>query len=111
MTNTVFNQAAELIDQAGQTAHQWIDTCRLGGERLGELTHQRWNQALKEASSQLDAETRKNARHAQQVVSRYYGKGLELSTQGADKMVDVVVELSKTAASRAANLAQTYTKA
>jgi hypothetical protein len=95
---SVANQWVEGFDTAAHTA---IDFYRNGGERLGTLAKQRWDAALKESSAQLDAETRKNAQHAQKVFGGYYAKGIQLSAAGAEVAVDTVVQVARTALERA----------
>ncbi|MCJ0762426.1 hypothetical protein [Variovorax terrae] len=98
--------ATQLIDTFGSTAHQVITAYRHGGERLADALEQRWKRALKESSPQLTPEVRKNAAHAQQVFSGYYARGLALSADGAETVVDTLVGAAKIAAERASAFAQ-----
>lgn len=97
--------AVNAIEAFGTTAHSAIEAYREGGERLGQLAGQRWNQAFKKASPQLSAETRKNAAHARKVFAGYYTRGVQLSASGAEVAVDTVVQAAATAVERAAALA------
>jgi hypothetical protein len=94
--------ARQLVQGFGTTAHTVIDAYREGGERLGSAARQRWDAALKQSSPQLDAQTRKNAAHAQAVFGGYYAKGIDLSAAGAKVAVDTVVQVANTALERAA---------
>lgn len=98
--------ATHFIEALGTTARGAIDAWRAGGERLGEFTAQRWDQAFKQASPRLTPETRKNAVNAKKVFGRYYAKGLALSTSGAEVAVDTLLEAAATAVERAAALKQ-----
>jgi len=111
MQATTFATAAsELVDALGTTAHSAIDAARAGGERLGCLAGQRWDRAFHEASPQLSAQTRRNATHARQVFARYWRQGLALSTDGADRAVDAVVQAAGTAIGRAHAWQQSRTR-
>src|SRR3954467_1404496 len=83
--------ATSLIANFGQAAHHAIGMYREGGERLAEGTSQRWQAAFKAASPQLSPETRKNAKHAKDVVGRYYARGLALSADGAEVVIDTFI--------------------
>ena len=78
----------------GTAAHKAIDLYREGGERLAALADERWNTAFEQSKSQLDAETRKNAKHAKDVFAGYYARGLALSADGAQIVVDTFVGAS-----------------
>ena len=96
------NAVNQFVDGFDTTAHHLIGAYREGGERLGQLAKQRWDAALKESSKELDAETRKNAQHAQKVFGGYYAKGIELSASGAEVAVDTVVQIARKSIDRAA---------
>ncbi|WP_332776469.1 hypothetical protein [Polaromonas sp.] len=107
MNTQAFSTAAtDLITTFGNTAQQAINAYRSGGERLAGAMEQRWKQALKESGPQLTAEVRKNAAHAQQVFSGYYAKGLALSADGAEVVVNTVVGAALAATERATAFAQ-----
>lgn len=78
-------------------AHRAIDGWRSGGERLGQAARARWDRAYAESKPQLSAETRRNATHFRDVVSRYYGQGLEGSAQAAERAVASVVQAVQSA--------------
>jgi hypothetical protein len=87
-----FTAAAKAgIANFGTAAHKAIDLYREGGERLGTVAGERWDTAFQEARKELDADTRKNAKHARDVFAKYYGRGLALSADGAGVAVDTVV--------------------
>ncbi|MEJ6023976.1 hypothetical protein [Ramlibacter sp. PS4R-6] len=75
----------------GTTAHKAIDLYREGGERLATLAGERWDTAFEQSKKELDAETRKNAKHARDVFAGYYERGLALSADGAGVVVDTIV--------------------
>jgi hypothetical protein len=101
-TQQFTSTAQQLVASFGSSANSFIDAYRDGGERLGTAAKQRWEAALKQSSAQLDAQTRKNAAHAQQVFGGYYAKGIELSATGAKVAVDTMVRAASTALERAA---------
>jgi hypothetical protein len=105
-TNHLSATATDLVAKFGTTAHGVIGAYREGGERLAGTLEQRWKSALKEASPQLTAETRRNAARAQKAFSAYYAKGLALSADGAETVVDTLVGATVAAIERAAALAQ-----
>jgi hypothetical protein len=94
--------AADLIESYGNTAKNVIDAYRAGGERVVGLLEQRWNQALKQSRTELTAETAKNATAAQLAFSAYYTKGLNMTTSGAQQVVDQLVKVLETGVERAA---------
>ena len=93
--------AAQVIDGFDTTAHQAIGVWRQGGTRLADFAGQRWDGAFEQASPKLTAETRRNATHAKKVFAGYYGKGLQLSTSGAQVAVDTLVQAARGAVDRA----------
>jgi hypothetical protein len=101
-TNDFSTNATRYIAGFGNAAHQVIGFYREGGERLADTLEQRWNKALKESSPKLTPETRKNAARAQQAFSTLYAKGLALSADGAEVVVDTVVGAAVAAVERAA---------
>src|SRR5688572_2336230 len=90
-TQNIAATATTLIANFGNAAHNAIGLYREGGERLAGTLEQRWKAALKETAPKLTPETRKNAAHAQQVFSGYYARGLALSADGAEVVVDTLV--------------------
>ena len=94
--------ASDLIESYGKTAKNVIDAYRAGGERVVSLLEQRWNAALKQSRTELTAETAKNATAAQLAFSAYYTKGLTLTTNGAQQVVDQLVKVAEAGVERAA---------
>ena len=82
---------AAALGRFGNAAHQAIEIYRQNGERFAALASERWDQAFEQAKPQLDAETRKNAKHTKDVFSEYYSRALELSADGATIMVDTFI--------------------
>jgi hypothetical protein len=102
MTKTFSANASNLIARLGNAAHHAVGVYRKGGERLADRLEQRWNAALKESAPKLKPETRKNASRAQEAFSGYYARGLALSADGAEMVIDTMVGVAVTAIGRAA---------
>jgi hypothetical protein len=86
----------------GNFAHQAVGMYREGSERIAALAGERWDTAFEQAKPQLDAETRKNAKHAKDVFSRYYARAIAMSADGATVCIDTVVGASIAGVERAA---------
>lgn len=93
--------ATELIATSGKTAHNVINAYRAGGERMVSLLEQGWNKALRQSRSELSAETARNASAAQLAFSVFYSKGLELSSEGAQHLVQQLVKVAEAGVERA----------
>jgi hypothetical protein len=107
MDTTAFSSAAtNAIANAGNTAHDLIGAFRDRGEFLGVALEQRWKAALKESAPQLTDETRKNAARAQRAFSASYAKGLALTADGAEVVIDTLVGAAVAAVQRAASFQQ-----
>lgn len=100
--NTKTVNPKDLIAGFGNGAHRAIGLYREGGERLIDAMDQRWKAAFKQSAPKLTPETRKNAQHAHQVFSGYYAKGLAMSADGAQVVVDTVVGAAIAAVERVA---------
>ncbi|HVZ46680.1 MAG TPA: hypothetical protein VHA82_22935 [Ramlibacter sp.] len=94
--------ATRLVDGFDVTAHRAIETWRLSSERLGDAAKARWDAALKESSPRLDAETRRNAKHLQQVCGGYYTRGVEMTATGASIAIDTLVQAARAGLDRVA---------
>jgi hypothetical protein len=94
--------ASDLIESYGNTAKNVIDAYRAGGERVVSLLEKRWNTALKQSRTDLTAETTKNAAAAQLAFSVYYTKGLMLTTNGAQQVVNQLVKVAEAGVERVA---------
>src|SRR4029453_5414291 len=101
MTKTFSANAADLIASLGNSAHHAIGVYRKGGERLAERVEQGWKAQLKETAPKLTPETRKNATRAQEAFSGYYARGLALSADGAEMVVDTMVGATTAVTGRA----------
>ena len=84
------------------TAKNVIHAYRAGGERVATLLEKGWDRALKESRSQLAEGVARNASSAQQVLNGYYTKGLTLTSDGAEQVVDQMVKLAGTGVQRVA---------
>jgi hypothetical protein len=111
MDNGTFSTTAtNALAKLGNTAHHLIGVYRESGERLAATLEQRWTAALKEASPQLTAETRRNAARAQQAFSATYSKGLAVTADGAEVVVNTLVGAAVAAVERAAAFQQARTQ-
>jgi hypothetical protein len=95
-----------MVEAFGTTAHSAIGAWRAGGDRLGAFAADRWDNAFRQASPRLSAETRRNAAHARKVFSRYYRQGLDISSSGAVAVVDTLVQGAGSAIERAESVRQ-----
>lgn len=94
--------ATDVIESYGNTAKNVIHAYRAGGERVAGLLEKGWDRALKESRSQLAEGVARNANAAQQVLNGYYTKGLTLTSDGAQQVVDQMVKLAGTGVQRVA---------
>jgi hypothetical protein len=109
-TSTFSAAATNALANFGNTAHHMVGVYREGGERLAATLERRWTAALKEASPQLTAETRRNAARAQQAFSASYSKGLALTADGAEVVIDTLLGAAVAAVERAAAFQQARTQ-
>ncbi|HSH89135.1 MAG TPA: hypothetical protein VK996_04065 [Ramlibacter sp.] len=109
-SNSFSKTATGAVATVGSVAHQAIGVYRESGERLLDAMDQRWKKAFKESSPQLSAETRKNAQHAHDVFQGYYAKGLAMSADGAEVVVDTVIGAVIAGVERAASFQHAYTQ-
>ena len=93
-TKALSTVTTDLITSYGNTAKNVINAYRVGGERMADYFEQRWDRALEKSRSQLVPEVRSNARHAQKVIGSYYVKGLAFTTNGADAVVNQLVNFA-----------------
>jgi hypothetical protein len=94
--------ATDVIASTGNTAKNVIQAYRVGGERVVGLLEQRWDRAFQASRAQLSAETAQNAIFAQRMVSDYTTKGLVVSTDGAQGVVNHMVKLAGAGVERVA---------
>jgi hypothetical protein len=95
--------AEQWLHSFDSQAHHAITQLRESSDRLGAFARGRWDRAFAESSPKLSEETRRNASHARDVFSRWYVKGVAVSTTGADRAVDALVDVARTAVTRAAD--------
>lgn len=81
----------DLIETYGNTAKNMIQAYRVGNLRAAQYIDQRWENALKQSASQMRAEVSRNALAAQKTISGMYVKGIDLTSNSADVVVDKVV--------------------
>jgi hypothetical protein len=101
-TQKLSTVATDVIASTGNTAKNVIQAYRVGGERVVGLLEQRWDSAFKASRAKLSAETAKNAAAAQQMVSNYTTKGLVITTNGAQGVVNQLVKLADAGVERVA---------
>lgn len=101
-TQNLSSVTNEVITATGNTAKNVIQAYRVGGERVVGLLEQRWNQSFKASRAQLSAETAKNATAAQQMFAGYTTKGLVITTNGAQEVVNQMVKLAGAGVERVA---------
>ena len=101
----------ELITSYGNTAKNVIQAYRVGNARMTHFVDQRWARAVNRVGTQLTAEIRSNALAAQQKVSGYYSKSVNLTTDGADMAVNKAVEIAGKGVSQVAANASRFEKA
>ena len=97
-TDNIRATAQQWITAFDHGAHRAITGWRCGADRLGAAARQRWDTAFAESSPQLSQDTRKNASHLRDVVSGWYGRGVDLSTAGAERAVSALVQAAHAAA-------------
>lgn len=84
----------DLIESYGNTARNVIQAYRVGNQRAVQFVDQRWEKALQQSSRQLRLDVRKNALAAQKTISGMYIKGIDVTSNSADAMVNKAVELA-----------------
>lgn len=84
----------DLIESYGNTAKNVILAYRTGGERLVGYVETRWEKALNQSRAQLADDVASNASAAQKAFGSYYVKGITLTADGADAVVNNVVRLA-----------------
>ncbi len=94
--------AVDLIEAYGNTAKNVIKAYRVGGEHMVDLLEKRWNKAMRQSRTELTAETAKNANAAKSVFSAYYLKGLNVTSDGAQQVVNQLVKVAEAGVERVA---------
>jgi hypothetical protein len=84
----------ELIESYGNTAKNVINAYRMGNERAAVFMDQRFVAALEKTGSRLSAKARKSAQSAEQKLTAYYVKGIEMTSDNANLVVNKAVELA-----------------
>ena len=109
-TKNLATATTELIACYGNTARNVVSAYRVGGERIIGLMDQRWALALEKTGNRLKPEVRGNALSAQRKLSGFYARGINLSTGGADALIDKAVELAAKGVQQAAANASRFEK-
>ena len=84
----------ELIESYGNTAKNVINAYRVGNERAAVFMDERFVAALDKAGSRLSSKARKNAVAAEQKLTAYYVRGVEMTSDNAKLVVNKAVELA-----------------
>ena len=71
-----------------------ITAYRTGGERVVGVIEQRWNRSLNASRSQLAAGVARNANAVQARLQRFAQTGLALASDGAESLVNKMVQLA-----------------
>jgi hypothetical protein len=94
MSKNLSALTTDLISSTGNTARNVINAYRVGNERVAGFMDQRWETAVMKTGKALTAEVRSNALAAQKKISGYYTRGITLTSDGADTVVNKAVELA-----------------
>ncbi len=84
----------ELIESYGNTAKNVINAYRVGNERAAVFMDESFVSALEKAGSRLSAKARKSAVSAEQKLTAYYVKGVEVTSDNANLVVNKAVKLA-----------------
>ena len=84
----------ELIESYGNTAKNVINAYRVGNERAAVFMDESFVSALEKAGSRLSAKARKSAVSAEQKLTAYYVKSVEVTSDNANMVVNKAVELA-----------------
>ena len=93
-TKNLSTVTTDVIESYGNTAKNVIHAYRLGNQRVARFVDQRWESAVQQTASRLRVDARKNALAAQRTVSGMYVKGIDVTSAGADRVVDKFVEIA-----------------
>ena len=84
----------ELIESYGNTAKNVINAYRVGNERAAVFMDEQFVAALEKAGSRLSPKARKSALSAEQKLTAYYVRGVEVTSDNANLVVNKAVELA-----------------
>ncbi|QTN28124.1 hypothetical protein HZ993_23275 [Rhodoferax sp. AJA081-3] len=84
----------ELIESYGNTAKNVINAYRVGNERAAVFMDEQFVAALEKAGSRLSPRARKSALSAEQKLTAYYVRGVEVTSDNANLVVNKAVELA-----------------
>jgi hypothetical protein len=84
----------ELIESYGNTAKNMINAYRVGNERAVVFMDQSWLTAVNKAGTRLSAQTRRNAVATEKKITAYYAKGVEVTSDNANTVINKAVELA-----------------
>lgn len=102
---------SDVIATYGKTAKTVINAYRVGGERVIGFVDQRVQGTLSRRGARLNPKLRAELMTTQRKVSGYYSRGLQLTTGGADTVVDTVVDIAAKGVQRIAANAERFDKA
>jgi hypothetical protein len=103
--------ASDVITSYGKTAVNVINAYRVGGQRAIGYFDQRFENVLNRRVLPLSTNVRGNIVTMEKTISGYYVKGIQLSSGGAESVVNTVVDLAGKSVERIAANATTFDKA
>ena len=84
----------DLIHAYGNTARHVINAYRVGGERVVDAVEERWEGVLQASGPKWTDEVCHQALAAQRLAGGYCAKSLDLTTRGADELVQQIIRLA-----------------
>ena len=103
--------ASAVIESYGNTAINVINAYRVGSERVIGFVEQRFEAAVNAGAARLSEELRANVIDAQQRISGYYSRGLQIGTERAESAVNAAVEFASRGVERMAANAERFDQA
>ena len=93
-SNQLATVTCHVVASYGNTAKHAITAYRTGGERVVGVIEQRWNRSLNASRSQLATGVARNANAVQARLQRFAQTGLALASDGAESLVNKMVQLA-----------------
>lgn len=93
-SNNLTTVTCHVVASYGNTAKHAIHAYRNGGERVVGVIEQGWNRSLKASRPKLAAGVVRNANAVQARVQQLAQSGLALTSDGAENLVDKMVQLA-----------------
>ena len=93
-TKNLSTLTCHVVASYGNTAKHAITAYRTGGERVVGVIEQRWNRSLNASRSQLAEGVARNANAVQARLQQFAQSGLALTSNGAESLVNKMVQLA-----------------